>query len=211
MRDAILCILAPVRLRRQWQATFRALILGVVLGGLSSVVLIVAPRWLGKAPASSAAFIVLLAGPLVGSLLGLARKPSWQSTAALVDERCHLYDRTAAALEFSTKPAATPFEQLQVRDAVRHLASVRPIDVAPLRLPREWPVAAAFLAVAVGLLVWPLFSTPARAVSPSPFEPAVREARAWKSPPARWRRPLGKCKARRSKRSPRGCGKQSMT
>jgi hypothetical protein len=182
VRDAILCILAPVRRRSQWQVALHALTLGVVLGGLSSIILIVAPRWLGKSPASSAAFIVLLAAPVVGSLLGLARRPSWQSTAALIDERCQLYDRTAAALEFSTKPAATAFEQLQVRDAVRHLAAIRPVDVAPLRLPREWPVAAGFLAVAVGLLVWPLFSTPARAVSPRPFEPAVKEARALEEP-----------------------------
>ncbi len=126
--------------------------------------------------------MVLLAGPVVGGLLGLARRPSWQRTAALVDDRCRLHDRTAAALEFSTKPAATTFEQIQVRDAVRHLSAIRPVDVAPLRLPREWPIAAGFLAAAVGLLAWPLFSTPARAVSPRPFEPAVKEARALEEP-----------------------------
>ena len=43
MRDAILRILAPVRRRTQWQFALRALSLGVVLGGISSVVLIVAP------------------------------------------------------------------------------------------------------------------------------------------------------------------------
>ena len=102
--------------------------------------------------------------------------------AALVDDRCRLHDRTAAALEFSTKPAATVFEQLQVRDAVRHLADIRPVDVAPMRLPREWPIAAGLLAVAAGLLAWPFFSTPARAVSPKPFEAAVKEAQALEAP-----------------------------
>ena len=54
--------------------------------------------------------------------------------------------------------------------------------MAPLRLPREWPIAAGLLAVAVGLLAWPLVSTPARAVSPRPFEPAVKEARELEEP-----------------------------
>jgi hypothetical protein len=177
VRDTVLGFLAPVRRRRQWQVALRALSLGVALGALACAALILAHRVLGRAPGPRAAWAALLAGPLVSGLFGLARRPSWQSTAALVDDRCRLHDRTTAALEFSAKATASDFEQLQVRDAVRQLATIRPADVAPLRLPREWPVAFGLLAVAVGLLVWPLISTPARAVSPVPFEPALAEAR----------------------------------
>lgn len=177
MRDTVLGLLAPVRRRSQWQVALRGLSLGVVLGALASVVLLLAYRGLGRSPGTWAALPALLAGPVVGGLWGLARRPSWQSTAALVDDRCRLHDRTTAALEFSAKVAASEFEQLQVHDALRHLVTIHPGDVAPLRLPREWPLAVGSLAVALGLVVWPLVSTPGRAAAPRRFEPALAEAR----------------------------------
>jgi hypothetical protein len=182
MRDAILGFLAPVRRRRHWQFALRAISVGVAVGALACAVVILADRALGRSPGPPAAWAALLAGPLVAGLICLARRPSWQSIAALVDDRCRLHDRTSAALEFSAKAAASDFEQLQVRDAVRQLATIRPVDVAPLGFPRESPIALGFLAVAVGLLVQPIFSTPARAVGPGLFESALAEARQLEEP-----------------------------
>lgn len=182
MRDAVLALLAPIRRRSQWQFALRALSLGMVLGALAGITSIIAQRALGRSLGPAAAWAVLLAGPVAGALLGLARRPSWQATAALVDDRCRLHDRASAALEFASNPSPSDLERLQVRDAVRLLTAIRPADVAPVRPPRGWPLAVGCLAIAVGLLAWPLVATPARSELPAPFEPALAEARALEEP-----------------------------
>ena len=86
--------------------------------------------------------------------------------------------RTGRPQPWSFRPAALPpiSERLQVQDAVRRLTTLRPAEIAPVRLPREWPLALGWLAVAVGLLVRPLFSEAVDAAPPKPFEAAVHEA-----------------------------------
>jgi hypothetical protein len=148
----------------------------VVIGSLASVALILAHPSLGRSLAPAAVLAALLAGPVAGGLSTMAHRPSWQSVAALVDRRCCLLDRTSAALEFSANPSPSDFERLQILDAVRHLNTIHPATIVPLRPPREWPVAGGLLAVLVGLLAWPMVSAPARAVPPIPFEPALAEA-----------------------------------
>jgi hypothetical protein len=177
MRDAVLTLLTPVRRRRQGLVALRALSLGVLVGALAGAVLIVAHRTTGSAAGPQAALAALFLGPVVGGLWALWRRPSWQSIAAMVDDRCQLQDRAAAALEFSAKASLSDFERLQVHDALRHLSNVRAREVAPLRPPREWPVALGSLAVACSLLAWPAASTPARSARPGPFAPALAEAR----------------------------------
>jgi hypothetical protein len=185
LRKIIVGLLVPIRRRLRWQFALRAFGAGMILGALVCVGLVLAERALDRFPGFPAAVGALLAVPVVAGLLGLARRPSWRSTAALVDDRCRLHDRTSAALEFSENACLSNFERLQVDDAVQHLRAIRADDVAPLFLPRESPVAALFLAIAVAVLTWSLFVVPARSGAPGLFETALDRARELEEPARR--------------------------
>jgi hypothetical protein len=98
----------------------------------------------------------LLAGPLVGMLIGLVRNRTWQSAAAAVDARYRLKDRAVTALDFVGQAERPPLRDLQIDDAVVRLRQVKAAHVAPLRWSRAIPCALVLLAIAIPLLVWPL-------------------------------------------------------
>jgi hypothetical protein len=176
MRDEIRAVLAPVR-RRCWaQMIVRAALLGLLAGALVSGVLTLASlRWPGPAW-QPAALVALLAGPALGALVGACRRPGWQAVATAVDVHCGLKDRATAALDFAAQANPTVFERCEIWDALRHLTALDPRRVAPVRLPRGWPLAAAASAAALALLVWALLTAPAAAEPPEPLPDIVAEA-----------------------------------
>lgn len=179
MQSPVYAKLAPVRRRQRWLFTLRAAIVGLLVAALAGVVLGLG-RWLLHWPVLPwAGTVTLLTGPVLGLLVGLLWPRSWHAAAAAVDRHCNLKDRATTALAFVSKPSATVFHDLQVRDAVQHLAGVEPGRVVPFRWQKYVPSALGGLAaalVAAALLVWPLGPRAVEASPPQPLDYAVVEA-----------------------------------
>lgn len=147
--------LMPVRQRQQWLFALRTTILGLLASSLAGMALGLG-RWLaGWSFSPWFAAGLLAAGPVGGIVVGLAWRRAWHAAAAAVDAHYRLKDRTATALAFLAKPDKPALYELQINDAVQHLAAVEPRQVVPLRMPRTLPYALALLVVAVALITWP--------------------------------------------------------
>jgi hypothetical protein len=172
MKGRIYHALRPVR-RRQWILfLLRSAAWGLLVGSVAGI-LVGLWRWrTGAAITPALAGSILAAGPVLGLLLGLARRRGWHQAAAAVDAHYRLKDRTATALDFLSRPEVTPVHELQVQDAVEHLATVEARDVVPFRLPRTLPYAAGLLAVAGVLMSWPIASRKAQA-GPAKADPVI--------------------------------------
>src|ERR1035441_2976645 len=99
MSERILETLEPVRRRQLNLEVLRCSAIGLLAGSLSGVVLGVL-RWQSASVAWSAwAAAFLVAGPVVGALIGLARGRSIRLAAATVDRCYNLKDRAATAVD----------------------------------------------------------------------------------------------------------------
>jgi hypothetical protein len=141
---------------------------GLIVGAACAVGLGVA-RLLGYPVSTSLALGVLFGGPEVAILLCLFRGRSLKGAAAAVDAHYKLKDRARTALDFVDKAEPSALHTLQIEDAEAHLARVKSGEVVPFRLPRSLAYAATLLAVAVGLLVWPV--APGKNAKAGPAEP----------------------------------------
>jgi hypothetical protein len=172
--------LTPVRRRQQWLFAWRAAVLGLLAGSVACLGVLLA-RWLtDRAELFPWAGAALLAGPVVGFVAGFLWKIHWHAAAVAVDSTYQLKDRTATALTFVTLPSTTPIHELQVRDAVQHLASVEPRKVVPWKMPRSLPFAVGSLLLNGGLalliLLWPLHPSASDASPPEPLPGVLAEA-----------------------------------
>jgi hypothetical protein len=179
MGERIFGTLEPVR-RRQWaMRVLRGAVMGLLASSLAGIAL-GAWRWWGSggiAPIWSG--LLLAAGPVVGALIGAASGRGWSRAASAVDAFYHLKDRAVTAVDFARRPEVTALHELQLADAEEYLGQVDPRRVAPMRLPRILPYAAAACVLALGLLFWP--RTGVQASPPRPLDQvlaAAEEARA---------------------------------
>ena len=99
---------------------------------------------------------LLLAGPVVGLLAGLALRRRWHDAGAAVDGHYGLKDRAVTALAFADRPNPTDLQALQMADAAAHLAKVAPEAVVPLKAPRSLAFSLVAAAAAAVVLAWPL-------------------------------------------------------
>lgn len=169
--------LAPVRRRFRQAASLRGLVTGVLLAALGGIGLGIL-RLLGVGIPPLGPTVGLLLGiPALAALWGFLRRPDWQSVAAAVDRRYGLKDRTVSAVEFDGRVDSSPLLVLQLDDAERHLHDLAPREVAPLHLPRHWPVAAAASLLALALWLWPVAvqRAQARPLTPRPELVAVAD------------------------------------
>ena len=83
-------------------------------------------------PVSLFAAVTVLPIGLCGAA-GFLAEQTWQKTAAEVDRRYQLRDRTVSALQFADHQ--TPAHELQLLDAACHLEDIRASEVAPIRFP----------------------------------------------------------------------------
>ncbi|MHC4402118.1 MAG: hypothetical protein ACYTG0_20800 [Planctomycetota bacterium] len=165
--------LAPVRKGLRKRAVMRSCGRGLLGGsaiaialGLAGVALLVTPtgalvrsiagRGVAAIVLSSAAALALLVPPVLAAWLAALRRPSWRAAAAAVDGHYRLQDRVATALDFLQKRDRTPWEELQIADAVRHLGDVNPTTALPTGLPKPLPVAMLLAAVAACAVGAPL-------------------------------------------------------
>jgi hypothetical protein len=171
MSDRILEKLEPVRRRQLGLEALRYAALGLLTSSLLGVGLGVW-RWQRAGAAAGAswslwALTILVAGPVLGAIVGLVRGRSAQVAAAAVDQQYGLKDRVLSAIDFIRRGQPTALHALQVADAEKHIAGLDPRRVAPFRLPVTLPYALGALALALGLLFWPRAGT----VQAKPAEP----------------------------------------
>jgi hypothetical protein len=171
MSDRILQKLEPVRRRQLGLEALRYAAMGLLTSSLLGVGLGVW-RWQQAGAAAGAswslwALAILVAGPVLGAIVGLVRGRSAQVAAAAVDQQYGLKDRVLSAIDFIRRGQPTALHALQVADAERHIAGLDPRRVAPFRLPVTLPYALGALALALGLLFWPRAGT----VQAKPAEP----------------------------------------
>jgi hypothetical protein len=167
MREAIYAALRPVRSRQQRLFALWCVVLGLITGasvglgvGLARLVFGLDVSW-----AVGAAAVV--AGPLLGLLVGLSLRRDWHDAAAAVDAHYGLKDRAVTALAFAQQNSTTELHQMQIADAIGHLNAVQPKAVVPLNAPRAWPLAFVFTVAAAVALAWPLAAQVAQA-APTP-------------------------------------------
>jgi hypothetical protein len=166
MKDVIHSALKPVKARQQWLSALRCATLGLLGGAVATGLAfglgqtIDLPRYLGAG--------LLIAGPVIGLVVGLALRKNWHDAAEAVDGHYGLKDRTVSALAFADEGKTSELHDLQMTEAVSHLSDVKPDAVAPLKAPREWPaVAGGLLAAALMLAFWPTH-TPQAVAGPAP-------------------------------------------
>jgi hypothetical protein len=174
MGDRILERLEPVRRRQLRLEVFRYAVLGLLAGSCAALGVGIM-RWQGAGPATGWAVAILLAGPVLGALLGLALGRNAKAAALATDERYQLKDRTVSAVDFLRRDQHSSLHELQLADALEHLDSLDPRQVAPWRMPAAMPYAVAALLLALGLLLWPR-PTPVQARTPDPLEHVVAAA-----------------------------------
>jgi tetratricopeptide (TPR) repeat protein len=176
MGDRILTKLEPVRRRQLGLEVLRLAAIGLLAGSLVGIVLGLL-RWQGLDPRNAAVWagVVLLAGPVLGALVGVARGRSSRVAAAAVDSHYNLKDRAVSAVNFLGRGLSTPVHELQLADAEQHLAGLDPRRVVPFRLPAAMPLAAAALVLALGLLFWPKPAV-VQAKTPEPLEVVLAAA-----------------------------------
>jgi hypothetical protein len=171
MSDRILEKLEPVRRRQLGLEALRYAAMGLLTSSLLGVGLGVW-RWQRAGAAAGAswslwALTILVAGPVLGAIVGLVRGRSAQVAAAAVDQQYGLKDRVLSAIDFIRRGQPTALHALQVADAEKHIAGLDLRRVAPFRVPVTLPYALGALALALGLLFWPR----AGAVQAKPAEP----------------------------------------
>lgn len=96
-----------------------------------------------------------LAAPLLAAGLGWWRRPDDRHVAQLLDHRLNLKDRLGTAL-YAQSRRDDPFAGQVVQEALDASSRLAVAKALPLRLTRAWrfvPVAAAFLALVIGI-VW---------------------------------------------------------
>jgi hypothetical protein len=176
MQSPIYSELAPIRRRQQGMFAIRTVVLGMLAGSAAGGVLGLS-RWLWGWPGSPiSAVAALMAGPVLGLLVGIVWRRTWHDAAAAVDSHYGLKDRATTALAFLTKSDATILHQLEIHDAQQHLKSVKAREVVPLRLPRPLLYAAVLLIAAITLVAWPLNPARVQAEPSQPLSEVLTEA-----------------------------------
>jgi hypothetical protein len=152
MRDAIQAALRRVRSRQQTLFALRCVVVGLIAGAVGGLAVGLTRQALDQDISRFLGAAVMIAGPVLGLIVGLSFRRDWHGAAAAVDAHYGLKDRSVTALAFAAQSAPTELQSIQMKDALSHLNRVQPELVVPFRVPRAWPVALASLAVAVGAL-----------------------------------------------------------
>ncbi|QDU79156.1 hypothetical protein Pla110_08610 [Polystyrenella longa] len=152
MENLLLEKLQNVRQRQRLQSGFQLAAVGMFAGNTFAVLAYIA-LWLSPGLLSQyAIWSTVIAGPILGFLIGYFRFLPWAVAASAVDRFYKLKDHTLSALEFSQHTQDVTLEKLQVADTLNKIDNINAKQVVPFRTPRAFPYALALLAV-VGLFV----------------------------------------------------------
>jgi hypothetical protein len=175
MSERIFGMLDPVRRRQRASRILRAAVVGLLAGSLASLSAGLF-RW--GAPGQAAlipALTLLVAGPLLGIIVGLFRSRGWNAAAAAVDVHYRLKDRALTAVDFVHRAEPTAVHELQLDDAERHLEQIDQRQVVPIRFSALFPLAVCASVAALAVLFWPR-PTPVQAGPAEPIEAVVSAA-----------------------------------
>jgi hypothetical protein len=148
-------VAAQVRWRRAEHYGLR----GAFYGALAAVGILIFKQSLG-AVAVPAAVAALVAGALVGVVLGLTRKVPTADAARLADRAFGLDDRVATALEWAGRPDRTPLVDALVFDATEQVSGLSVRQIVRRRASREARLLALPVAAAVVLALAPAVPVP---------------------------------------------------
>jgi len=168
--------LTPVQRRQQLLFFSRCFAIGMLASATAGIVLGILRQATNWSLSAELWVTTLLIGPGIGSLIGIIWRRPIRLAAVAVDGFYRLKDRAVTALAFLASPEPNAFQQLQVRDAGKHLEVVEATKVVPLRMPRSLPYAVGALMIAVALLLWPLRPEALEAAVPLPLDAIVAEA-----------------------------------
>ena len=158
--DEIRACLIAVRQRQQRQWMWQCVSVGLMASALAACALAVmrSSQWLDVSSIPVAGILAI--GPVLGWGCSVLRSRCERDAAAAIDQAYHLKDRTTTALGFLNNAVApTVWQELQLEDAKRHLATVEPQSVAPIRAPRSWiwGLLISSVAIGIGMAGAPLF------------------------------------------------------
>lgn len=172
---SIASTLESVRRRIWWAHIVRSastgLAVGAAVGSALAIARVLLPDLSLWLPIAAVAV-----GGSVGAVIGVCRPVPVVTAAKVIDSYYGLKDRALTALQFEKAAGEDPVRALQLQDAERHLAQVRPAECAPVAAPRQATQAAAiFLGLTLGLLWYSEFGMP-RAVAATSLPLAVQQA-----------------------------------
>lgn len=166
-------LLGLVCRRKRGMRIVRHAAIGVLVG--AALGLLAAVARLSGAPISGAGSLCLaVLGAALGACWGAGRRVDPRVSAAAIDACYDLRDRTVTALEFSRLAGRDVLQELQVAEALQHLAAVDPRRVAPLRLPGRTLAAAGALGVITMLILGARSGTSSTGAAAVHVDPAVR-------------------------------------
>src|SRR5262249_7391720 len=140
MHTSVHDALAPVRHRQRLLNVVRATVYGLLIGSVAGIAFALT-QWSLTGTVSAWVAAVIVAGPVLGIVVGLCWRRPWQKAAAAVDGHYELKDRSATALDFLAKADAGDMHKLQIADALSHLSKMDADRVVPMRTPRALPYA----------------------------------------------------------------------
>ncbi|MFO0789788.1 MAG: hypothetical protein U0805_10040 [Pirellulales bacterium] len=137
--DSIRARLEAVRSRQQRQWVWQCCSWGLVIGGLAGCLLATFRAVSNDSFPWVAVLGAMIAGPAASWLYAILRPRALREAAVAIDRSCGLKDRVTTALVFvGESSSATPFRELQIKDAAQHLARVDPEQIVPVRAPKSW-------------------------------------------------------------------------
>lgn len=167
--------LDSVRRRLWWANIVHTAAIGLAAGAAAGAALAIA-RVLLPDMALWLPIAAVAVGGFVGGAVGACRAASITTAANVIDNYYGLKDRALTALQFEKTPDEDPVRRLQLQDAERHLAQVRPAECVPVAAPRQATRAAAvFVGLTVGLLWYSEFGMP-RAVAATSLPLGLQQA-----------------------------------
>jgi len=155
MTEQLQRALSPVRSRQRMVVVVRLMFGGLFVSAGLAVSLELLRRVLGWWYSPVPGLVTVLAGPMVGLLVGIFRESTWSVAAEAVDRHYGLKDRTISALSFGRSDDGSTLTALAIEDAERHLMQLDPRAVAPMRLPAVWWVASALFVCALMVVMRP--------------------------------------------------------
>ncbi|MCA9041434.1 MAG: hypothetical protein KDA65_13860 [Planctomycetaceae bacterium] len=153
MENLLLEKLQNVRQRQRLQAGFQLAAIGMIAANTFAILAYLVLWFSPNLFSAYAIWTTILAGPILGFLVGYFRFLPWSVSATAVDRCYHLKDNTLSALEFSQHTKEITLEKLQVEDTLQKIDTINAQQVVPFQTPRTFPYALILLAV-VGLFVF---------------------------------------------------------
>lgn len=155
MQSKITDQLVAVRMRQQFSRGLSWAAAGLLFGAVVGCALLILQR-ADIVADSSAAWLIAVFAAGIAATAGLLWPVSWNATASLVDSSYGLKDRSLTAIDFAKRENTDMLQQLQIDDALSHLANVDAAKVMPYHVPKFAIPAAVVFAIMITIATFPI-------------------------------------------------------